>query len=400
MIRLIPEKYGVGFSSMDRLPDFAGKYREEQVGRYWNYYVTPQCQEWPEPISFGPGPAHVIDGFSPNLNKSLHVGHLRQLALAKSLSKILCAKFVSLLGASQGVYQYAVDELNGWFNFLSYHPKLYYDVLMPRDESIVPRYKAKVKSIATDIINKPFEDECMVWDGPKGQVIVQRSDGRYLYAFHDIAFANTVGPTHYITGVEQKEHFESLGLGNKHLPMGLVMGIDGKKMKSRTGDGVAATEIMSQIQEHLEPSCPDLKKLAWNVLAWNFLHTTRSQNVKYNPHEWTKADSPGMYITYTFARVKKALGHTPCWIPELTQEDANLIGFANYKNHFIQRSIDELDTAQLAHYTYDLARKLGSAYHTEKIDGGRLGFVRSVLIATTSLRECMELLGMFPLEVV
>ena len=71
MIRPIPEQFGVGFCSFERLPEYAGKYREEQIGRNWNYYVTLDCQEWPE-IGFSK-PAYIIDGFSPNLNKTLHI---------------------------------------------------------------------------------------------------------------------------------------------------------------------------------------------------------------------------------------------------------------------------------------------------------------------------------------
>ena len=323
MIRPIPVGYGVGFCSQEQLPEFATKYREEQVGRFWNYYVTEDCQEWPEEI--GQAGPFIIDGFSPNLNKSLHVGHLRQLALAKSLQAILSqtvkpsrrlseqSTFVALLGASQGVFKYAVDELNHWFDFVEYHPTLHYDVLMPRDQEIVPRYKKNmpINSVfpMTDFNGNPFptvEESCEVWDGPNGPVVVVRSDGRPLYAFQDIAFAKTVGPTHYITGVEQKEHFQNLGLENKHLPMGLVLGEDGKKMKSRTGDSVTAKEVLQQIITQFELT-PDPERLAWNVLAWNFLHVSRSQNVKFSPKEWTKPESPGMYITYTYARLKSAL---------------------------------------------------------------------------------------------
>jgi len=428
MIRPIPLSHGVGFFSMQQLPQFAGKYREENVGRYWNYYVTPECQEWPEAVTYK-GP-YVIDGFSPNLNKSLHVGHLRQLALAKSLESIMNyaqqkpnAKFVSLLGASQGVFQYATEQLNGWFDFLNFHPELHYDVLMPRDQEIVPRYKTKVPvkdSISTDINGNPFEheEECEVWDGPNGPVIVVRWDGRPLYAFQDIAFSKVVGPTHYITGTEQQEHFANLGLGDKHLPMGLVLGADGKKMKSRTGDSVTAKEVLDQIVSQLDPT-PEPNKLAWNVLAWNFLHVARSKSVKYTPQEWTKPDAPGMYISYTYARLQSAMSQVPyrdrtarhvvritaagvnaVFDPEydLTQGDAELIGFANQHAYFLARSIESFDPAILANFTYDLAAKLGQAYHLDKIVDGRWGFKYSVSQALTHLRLCMCQLGMFPLE--
>jgi arginyl-tRNA synthetase len=441
VIHPIPANRGVGFFSTERLPEFASNYREENVGRYWNYYVTPLCQEWPK-ISPIETKKYVIDGFSPNLNKSLHVGHLRQLALAKSLdcminntdtgTKVIYdfptqnrweAKFVSLLGASQGVYQYATQQLNEWFNFLDFHPELHYDVLMPRDQEIVPRHKTKmpVKDlVATDFNGNPFEheEECEVWDGPNGPVIVVRWDGRPLYSFQDIAFAKTVNPTHYITGMEQKEHFANLGLADKHLPMGLVLGADGKKMKSRSGDSVTAQEIIEQIISKLDAT-PEPKKLAWNVLAWNFLHISRSKDVKYTPEDWIKPDAPGMYISYTCARMQSIMSQVPyrertarhvvritpegvnaVFDPEydLTQSDADLIGFANQHSYYLKRSVDSFDPAMLANYTYDLAIKLGQVYHSEKIVDGRWGVKYAVSQALTQLRSCMIELGMFDLD--
>lgn len=422
MIRPIPDNHGIGFFSMERLPQFAGQYREENVGRYWNYYVTPDCQEWPEKwVHMVAAATHqrpyVIDGFSPNLNKSLHVGHLRQLSLAKSLFAMLPqtgAKFVAILGASQGVYQYAQKELQDWFDFVNYHPEVYYDVLMPKDEDIVHRQKDEVVGSET------FGTE--LWHGgPKGPVIVTRADGRPTYAFADLAFAKTVGPTHYVTGAEQQDHFVSLGLGEKHLPMGLVLGADNKKMKSRTGDAMTAAEIVQQIIDRLDPT-PEPKKLAWNVLAWNFLHVARPKNVKFTPEEWTKPEAPGMYITYTYARIKSALkGLDGLWFPpwqmkavkkefrpeegeydvackdwskanpdpkfDMTQADADLVGFSNQYHYVLCRCITAMDPAMLATYAHDLAAKLGVAYHTEQIMGGRYGFKYAVYKAVSTLHS-------------
>lgn len=413
---------------MEQLPQFAGKYVEKNVGRYWNYLFTPTNYDWPEPwlevAKDHINAEYIIDGFSPNLNKSLHVGHLRQLALAKSLSAIFRkAKFVAFLGASLGVYSYAMKELNEWFEFVGYKPELYYDVLMPRD--LVEHHKV-------------IEHEAHVWDGPNGPVIVVRSDGRPTYAFHDLAFAKMVGPTHYITGAEQKEHFERLGLGDKHLIMGLVLGKDGKKMKSRESDleDAKAAAVMDEIISKLDDSCTEKKKLAWNILAWNFLVAGRQQNVKYNLEEWTNPDQAGLYITYTYARVRKALkgiewAHIPpanmkaikkhfqwdglgaehwdeaCekWSPtdpdpqyDLTQADVDLLGFSEYYRYYLKRCTDTMDPTHMANYAHDLARRLGKAYHAEKIQGGRYGFQYAMERAKSMLRQCMWYLGMFDLE--
>jgi hypothetical protein len=43
----IPDKFGVGFTTMQPMPEMAAKYREERAGRYWNYHVTPDNWQWP-----------------------------------------------------------------------------------------------------------------------------------------------------------------------------------------------------------------------------------------------------------------------------------------------------------------------------------------------------------------
>ncbi|MEI8270425.1 MAG: hypothetical protein WCG45_03575 [bacterium] len=394
------------------------------------------------------------------LNKSLHVGHLRQLALAKSLNELLNfsanrseqwdvkeetvassgnAQFVALLGASLGVFDYAQKELNEWFDFLNYHPTIYHDVLMPQDQHIVPRKKKNVKEKDSE-----QESEVEVWKGPKGEVIVVRSNGKPTYSFYDISFANKVSPTNYITGVEQKEHFENLGLGEKHLPMGLVLGKDNKKIKSRNGEAATAKEIFEEIQNKIKETKCDKKILSWNIICWNLLRSNRTQNIKFDIEESTKPESPGMYITYTYARCLSALSgenHNSIYDPDIkkaqhenfekhnywtgyivsekwqedaknwsrkhpmpmidmSQEDAELIGFAEQSNFYRQKSIEALDPSLLANFTNELAKKLNGHYQKYKIKDGKYGLKFAFANSVAHLRRCMLDLGMFcPTEV-
>lgn len=400
MIRPIPEGHGVGFFSMEKLPQYADKYREVNTGRYWNYHFTPECHDWPE-STIAQKPM-ILDGFSPNLNKKLHVGHLRNLAIACSLCRIVPeCKPVSIFGASQGVISPALAGLAKWTDFLDYHPAAHYDVLMPRD--------VLQDREATEEDEKHFPKDrspvgCRVWDGPNGPVIVVRSDGRPTYAYYDLVFAQTVAPTHYLTGAEQEDHFCSLGLGDRHLGMGLVMGMDGKKMKSRTGDAPSAEEILEEIKGRLKETECDRDQLAWNILAWNFLHTGREKNIRYDPKGWTDPDAPGMYISYTYARMESALDHADSAVifypnaKEIMDDDLDLIGFANYEPYFRNRSISLMDPAPLANYAHQLSRKLGLAYHREKIKGGRLAFQCSIGYAVRQLRQIMLMLSMFAIK--
>lgn len=415
-VRPMPTKYGVGFMSSTPLPDDAVKgYRYEQVGNHHNYHVTSERHSWPIKYQ-NDGVNRCIDAFSPNLNKILHVGHLRNLALAKALSDIFPqtkTTFVSMLGASIGVTLSGLESWEKWTKFVSYAPQVYYDCVLPQDV---------IKTRKVDDKEDPaFGAE--VWDGPNGPVIVRRADGRPLYALHDLCFANFVKPTHYITGHEQKEHFESLGLGEKHHPMGLILGSDGKKMRSRTGDAVSAEEAMSELEDNLRDANLEGSKstLAWNIMAWNCLQAKRDRNLQFEPQNWTKPDSAGMYITYTFARILSALETSygnlrfvcgvmangeskdlTIWrdMKDVREIDVRLAGIANQYSFYLNRAKETFDPSPIAQYAHDLARELGKAYHAETIKEGRREFVLSVMWACNKLGHCMRNLGMFPLEAV
>ena len=387
-IRPIPLKYGIGFFSPEPLPpEMVKGYRYVPTGRYHNYFVTADNWKWPkESVVYD---NLIIDGFSPNLNKELHAGHLRNLAIANALSKITNAKMVALLGASLGVKKKALEGWAFWTKFLNYHPEVYYDVLLPGD----------VLETRKSNFEHPDESSKMeVWDGPVSPVIVVTSDGRKLYAFHDLVFAKEVGPTHYITGHEQSEHFAHLGLKEKHLPMGLVLGSDGKKMKSRSGDAVSANEAIELIMAKLDET-PDKFSLAWNILAWNFLSCARESNVKFNEVSWTSPDSPGMYISYTYARLASALGGAGWAILDLglKEIDVRLLGLAAQVRYYTYRSIVTLDPAPLANFLHVLALEVGKAYHQERIKDGRPAYRYAIDRVALVLFDGMQRLGMFPL---
>ncbi|MGH7175562.1 MAG: hypothetical protein ACREGR_04360, partial [Minisyncoccia bacterium] len=331
----------------------------------------------------------------PNLNKSLHCGHLRQLAIAKCLQTCLpYAQFVSLLGC-HGILKKAQDELSEWFALVGYSPTRYYDVLMPQDEDWVPRRE----------VTEGDYKGTLVWDSPTGSpVVVFRTPDetgyrRATYAYHDLAFARLVAPTYYITGSEQKGHFQALGLADKHLAMGLVVGTDSKKLASRNGGAMLANEAFAAVEEMLE-TVPQPKQVAWNVLAYNMLATGRAQNVKFDPKVWVKPEAPGLYINYTWARLDSALLGAKQIGPEseMTQEDAELAGFADQWKYHRAKTRDTFDPAGFANYLAELCRRVSRAYHDERIRDGRPGFQYAISQCFTAIGDSMRHLGMFPVR--
>lgn len=332
----------------------------------------------------------MLEGFAPNLNKKLHVGHLKNLTLANALSHILkhCQP-VAMLGASLGMMPGALEELHALFDLVGYHPKITLDTSLP--VGLVPTVAGTGEYAG-----------CRVWQGPLGPVVILKADGTPTYACHDLTYARLVGPDWYLTGSEQKGHFASLGLADKHLAMGLVLGPDGKKIKSSGGQPLLASEAFDLVTGQLSPT-PQPRKLAWNILAFSFLKSAMGSSTKFDPVRMTRPTAPGMYLTYTLAKVHSALtkggvpldGEVPT---QLDESDVRLLGLAAYADYHHFQSAQAKDPAPLADYLLTLAKGLAAVYAKQSIKNGLPGFQYAVARAFKTLEEGMVTLGLFPLH--
>jgi arginyl-tRNA synthetase len=333
----------------------------------------------------------LLEGFAPNLNKKLHVGHLKNLALANALSRILqpCQP-TAMLGASLGILPGALQQLQSLFDFVGYHPEVYLDTSLPT--GLVPTVPGTGEYAG-----------CQVWHGPLGPVVILKGDGTPTYACHDLTYAQLVGPDYYLTGCEQQEHFAALGLADKHLPMGLVLGPDGKKIKSSDGEPLLASEAFDLVIGQLEPT-PEPKKLAWNILAYAFLQTAMTSNNKFDPVKMTKPTAPGMYLSYTLAKVHSALNkggvYQAAAVPpsHLTDGDVKLLGLAAYLDYYQYQAAATKDPAPLANFLLTLAKGLAKVYAKQSIKDGPEGFQFAVAQAFQALEKGMVTLGLFPLH--
>jgi arginyl-tRNA synthetase len=382
-INPLPSKFGVGFVSNE--PVNAPGFNYQQVGIYHNYTVTPAGYHWPvEPIKANV----VLDGFSPNLNKFLHCGHLKNLAVASALAKITGAKAVAMLGAANGVLAGALDSYKSWCQLAQYNPAVYFDTQLPKPSA--PLQPGTGEKAGT-----------MVFIGPKGEeTVVVKSDGKSTYASHDLAFAEVVGPTHYVVGAEQKEHFQALGLGDKHKPLGLLAGADGKKMSSSSGEAVTAAELFAKVLSVLKPT-DEPEKLAWNILAFQLNSGSVSGTTKFNPEQWAKPESPGMYVTYTLAKMTSALdGAGEGDASQIDQQDAEILGTAAQLTHYWNKAIAEMEPVHVTTFALLMAKKLANVYGKQTIKGGKPGFVYACKVGTAALAKALELLAMYPLTTV
>ncbi len=155
--------------------------------------------------------------------------------------------------------------------------------------------------------------------------------------------------------------------------------------------------------EQLEPA-PEPKKLAWNILAYSFLQMAMESSNRFDPVQMTKPTAPGMYLTYTLARIHSALakGSIPLDAIEppacLTETDVGLQGLASYSEFYLYQAVETKDPAPLANYLLTLAKGLAKVYAKHSIKAGTAGFQFAVSGAFQTLKQGMTMLGLFPLH--
>ena len=209
-----------------------------------------------------------FDGFSPNLNKHLHLGHLSNLIIAKSIQKLgITKQTIAILGDT---LEGAVSEEDAL--------KKYNDYLTEFDYHINEIFFASEQVLTNDfLVDGTGEYEgtnVFLIDDEK--IVGIKSNGSTSYFYQDVALAQKLNAsTLYLTGCEQNNHFNILHKlypQVEHKGLGLVL-IKGKKMSSSEGNVYFAEDVMNQFKE----TFPGNDKLAYNVLAGQILKYSLSR---------------------------------------------------------------------------------------------------------------------------
>lgn len=210
-----------------------------------------------------------FDGFSPNLNKEMHLGHLSNMVYASAISN-LCPnlKAVSILNDTDNhklkdYYYEQYKEICILFNYN--REKDYFSSDMNYinftndngciniiEDDFKERY---LKEFTVNIFvseDKGFEN-CIIVETPKTKEIkvIVKSDGSTNYLNQDLSFAKKLHlPILYLTGAEQISHFELVKQfypKNKHLAIGLIT-TDAEKMSSRKGNVIYLKDVINQYE--------------------------------------------------------------------------------------------------------------------------------------------------------
>lgn len=323
----------------------------------------------------------VMDGFSPNLNKYLHIGHLSNLVIAKAFQSLGIAKnTITILGDTlTGAVEQsdAEKKLEGWLDWADYFVG-------------AGTYYASTVTYSGDLL----VDGSGKYEGTQGFqvgddfVVGIKSGGSTSYFYQDMALAYEWErwTKLYLTGSEQGPHFKKLAAlfpeGNvTHTPLGLVTA-KGKKMSSREGNIISAQEVYDILTEEFPNP-----KLAYNVFAGLILNSTPKSQKKINLDQIKDVkQSPGLYLSYTLARLQSA-GLEINWGSQ----------YGHQLTHAVLKSQSNMNPKFLMVYLVKLAKEINKLYMTTRIQDNPEGQALFQPLLN-DLATGMKWLGMFIVE--
>lgn len=299
-IKTTPNEFGFNFCVFGKPSDEVKNWCEywkleiQESGKYSNIIVNEDFSVNDAFISNEK--FEYLDGFSPNLNKELHVGHLSNLIIANALQSLKVSnKTIAIFG----------DTLDGKVekhHALSDYEKYCKDFKYYVDDY----YFASEMKLSDDSILKDGEDNYVgskIFDLGNEKMVGIKSTGATTYFYQDVALAKHLDKkTLYITGFEQNNHFNSLKkicpLTN-HIGLGLVL-LDGKKMSSSEGNVIYLKEFI----DSLMPLFNNDIKLVYNIIAGQILKSSLTSNKSIDS---TLIGNPklslGLYLSYTMAHI-------------------------------------------------------------------------------------------------
>ena len=244
-------------------------------------------------------PYEYMDGFSPNLNKNLHVGHLSNFVIANALQKMeICKSAIAILGDT---LEGEVDSIEAYEKYVKLCEKFNYTI---SDVYYASKQELKNTDLLIDGTDK-YEGTKIFTLSDNTKLVGIKNDGSTTYFYQDIALAETLNnSTLYVTGNEQNNHFsqvKDIYPHINHIGLGLVT-LGGEKMSSRKGNVIYLSEIFDILKEDF-----DDEYLIYNILCAQFLKSNPSSNKDINMDLLSNPKtSLGLYLSYTLARLQSA----------------------------------------------------------------------------------------------
>ncbi|KAL3157657.1 hypothetical protein ABBQ32_012100 [Trebouxia sp. C0010 RCD-2024] len=285
-----------------------------------------------------------------------------------------------------------------------------------------------------------------VKDKEKGPpLIVQKSDGGFGYATTDMAairhrLQDEKGEwLIYVTDMGQAPHFEAIFAGAQkagfikplpsgrmprldHIGFGVVLGEDGKRIATRSGESVRLVELLDEaklkckgtISERRQISEEELDKssgiMGYAAVKYADLKNNRTTNYKFMLDDMLSLQgNTAVYLLYAHARIA-AIGRKAGIENIASLADDHSIEVDHEKERAlamhvvrfpeaVEAAVEELMPNRITDYLYDLSEKFNGFYTECHVVGDKQQTSRLLLCEATAvvMRQCFDLLGMTPM---
>lgn len=321
-----------------------------------------------------------VDGFSPNLNKDLHVGHFSNLIIANAFQKLgIGKKFIAIFGDT---LEGSVETEVALANYEVHCTDFEYQV----DEYyFASKMKLQDEELLTDGTDE-YEGS-KIFNFRDEKLVGIKSTGLTTYFYQDVALAEHLNAsTLYLTGVEQDNHFKSLKRlfpHVDHVGLGLVL-LDGEKMSSSKGNVIYMSDFIQNLMEQFNNDI----HLVYNIIAGQILKSVPKSNKSIDTKLISNPKlSLGLYLSYTLAHIKSC-GVVPQKIEDFTSKE---LKFSELKAKF------NLTPNTLFEALVNHCKHINTLYETHYIkDNEANKILFSGLIS--DLEFGMKKLGMFPIN--
>jgi arginyl-tRNA synthetase len=289
--------------------------------------------------------------------------------------------------------------------------------------------------------------QCVYLDGFKNRegnplpLIVQKSDGGFNYATTDLAALShrveneKANRIIYVTDNGQSLHFkmvfstaEKAGIFEPektqvdHVGFGLVLGEDGKKLKTRSGDTVPLQSLLDNAVEKAKSIILE-KGRDWDVseienaakvigvgaVKYADLSNFRLSDYRYSPERMLSFEgNTATFIIYSNARINSIIKKTQLPLAKITADtlffkcpSEEILAFHLTRfSDVIHKIVTDLTPHYLTDYLYETAQRFNSFYNQCRIIDDENELSRLSLCHLTSLviTKGLELLGIEVLD--
>jgi len=336
----------------------------------------------------------------------------------------------------QAVY----DKLNVTLSMTDLKAESFYN---PQLEGVVTRLENTGLLKDSDGARCVFLDEFVGKDGEPLPVIIQKTDGGYLYATTDLAAVDyrchelKADRSLYVVDARQSLHFQQVfavaaaagfsdeAISLEHISYGTMMGSDGRPFKTRSGDVVKLVDLLDEAVTRafdlVSSKNPDLEEAerrhiaeAVGIAAVKYADLSKNRTSDYL-FDWSSMLSfegnTAPYLMYAYARIRTLLAKQTVDTDGIIRFPES-VALAPEEKALLLKSLQLAETIDavaqdcfpntLSNYLYELSASFMRFYEACPIQGTdaatRANRLSLCVLASEALKQGLDLLGIETLE--